>query len=92
VVVLKGAGSLIIDQQQRITVCNEGNPGMATAGMGDILSGIIGSLLAQGIESHLAARTGVALHARAGDLAAQKGQKGLMATDLIEPLRLLVNQ
>ncbi|MCP4272487.1 MAG: NAD(P)H-hydrate dehydratase [Gammaproteobacteria bacterium] len=92
VVVLKGAGSLIIDQQQRITVCNEGNPGMATAGMGDILSGIIGSLLAQGIESHLAARTGVALHARAGDLAAEKGQKGLMATDLIEPLRLLVNQ
>ncbi len=92
VVVLKGAGSLIIDQQQRITVCNEGNPGMATAGMGDILSGIIGSLLAQGIESHLAARTGVALHARAGDLAAKKGQKGLMATDLIEPLRLLINQ
>jgi len=92
VVVLKGAGSLIIDQQQTITVCNEGNPGMATAGMGDILSGIIGSLLAQGIESHLAARTGVALHARAGDLAAKKGQKGLMATDLIDPLRMLVNQ
>jgi len=92
VVVLKGAGTLIIDQQQNITVCNEGNPGMATAGMGDILSGIIGSLLAQGIEGHQAARTGVALHARAGDLAAEKGQKGLMATDLIEPLRMLVNQ
>ncbi len=90
--VLKGAGSLICDQNQRITVCNEGNQGMASAGMGDILSGIIGSLLAQGIEPGLAARTGVALHARAGDIAAKKGQKGLMATDLIEPLRMLVNQ
>ncbi len=92
VAVLKGAGSLIIDQNQSITVCDEGNPGMASAGMGDILSGIIGSLLAQGVEAHLAARTGVALHARAGDLAAMKGQKGLMATDLINPLRVLVNE
>jgi len=92
VTVLKGAGSLICDQNQNITVCDQGNPGMASAGMGDILSGIIGSLLAQGLELGLAARTGVALHARAGDLAAMKGQKGLMATDLIEPLRMLVNE
>jgi len=92
VAVLKGAGSLIIDQNQCITVCDEGNPGMASAGMGDILSGIIGSLLAQGVENSLAARTGVALHARAGDLAAMNGQKGLMATDLITPLRMLVNE
>ena len=91
VAVLKGAGTLIADGNQSITVCNEGNPGMASAGMGDILSGVIGSLLAQGIEVSLAARIGVALHARAGDLAAMKGQKGLMATDLIDPLRLLVN-
>ena len=73
-------------------MCNEGNPGMASAGMGDILSGIIGTLLAQGIEVGLAARIGVALHARAGDLAAMNGQKGLMATDLINPLRMLINQ
>jgi len=92
VVVLKGAGTLITDDNQATTVCSEGNPGMATAGMGDILSGIIGSLLAQGLESSLAARTGVALHSRAGDLAAMNGQKGLMATDLVNPLRLLVNQ
>ena len=91
VAVLKGAGSLIADSNQSVTVCNEGNPGMASAGMGDILSGIIGSLLAQGLEVSLAARIGVALHARAGDLAAMKGQKGLMATDLIDPLRILVN-
>jgi hydroxyethylthiazole kinase-like uncharacterized protein yjeF len=92
VVVLKGAGTLIEDYDNQITVCNEGNPGMASAGMGDILSGIIGTLLAQGIEVSLAARIGVALHARAGDLAAMNGQKGLMATDLISPLRMLVNQ
>lgn len=90
-IVLKGAGTLISSNNKLVTVCNEGNPGMASAGMGDILSGIIGSLLAQGLETNLAARTGVALHARAGDLAAMKGLKGLMATDLIDPLRLLVN-
>lgn len=90
-VVLKGAGTLIGSEQQ-VTVCIEGNPGMATAGMGDILSGIIGSLLAQGYESQLAARIGVALHARAGDLAARAGgETGLLATDLLEPLRQLVN-
>ena len=92
VAILKGAGTLIEDYDNLTTVCNEGNPGMASAGMGDILSGIIGTLLAQGIEVSLAARIGVALHARAGDLAAMNGQKGLMATDLISPLRMLVNQ
>jgi len=92
VTVLKGAGTLIADYENNITVCNEGNAGMASAGMGDILSGIIGTLLAQGIEASLAARIGVALHARAGDLAAMNGQKGLMATDLISPLRMLINQ
>ncbi len=91
IAVLKGAGTLITDNHQRTTVCSEGNAGMASAGMGDILSGVIGSLLAQGVEKGLAARTGVALHARAGDLAAMNGQKGLMATDLLTPLRMLVN-
>ncbi|MCP3673450.1 MAG: NAD(P)H-hydrate dehydratase [Gammaproteobacteria bacterium] len=91
IAVLKGAGTLITDDHQQTTVCSEGNAGMASAGMGDILSGIIGSLLAQGVENGLAARTGVALHARAGDLAAMNGQKGLMATDLLIPLRMLVN-
>jgi len=90
--VLKGPGTLIASENKTITVCNEGNPGMASAGMGDVLSGVIGSLLAQGLDASLAARTGVALHARAGDIAAEKGLKGLMATDLIEPLRMLVNQ
>ncbi len=92
VIVLKGAGTLIAGVQQRKTVCIEGNAGMASAGMGDILSGICGSLLAQGLTASVAARTAVALHSRAGDLAAMNGQKGLMATDLIDPLRMLVNQ
>ena len=92
VIVLKGAGTIIADNENHITVCDEGNPGMASAGMGDILTGIIGALLAQKVEVGVAARIGVALHARAGDLAAMNGQKGLMATDLIGPLRMLVNQ
>jgi len=92
VTVLKGPGTLIASKNCDTTVCGQGNPGMASAGMGDVLSGVIGSLLAQGLEAGLAARTGVALHARAGDIAAENGPKGLMATDLIEPLRMLVNQ
>lgn len=89
-VVLKGAGTLVTDGSG-ITVCTDGNPGMATAGMGDILSGIVGSLLAQGIDPFSAARIAVALHAKAGDLAAEQGEKGLLATDLLTPLRQLVN-
>ena len=90
IVVLKGAGTLVADNDA-ITVCTEGNPGMATGGMGDILSGVIGAFLAQGYTRFHAARLGVALHARAGDIAATKGETGLLATDLLEPLRELVN-
>lgn len=90
-VVLKGAGTIIVSEGQS-TVCDRGNPGMATAGMGDILSGIIGSLMAQGFALSEAARIGVALHAVAGDIAAEKGEKGLLATDLLSPLRQLVNE
>ena len=90
-IILKGAGTLITNDQFT-TVCVDGNPGMACAGMGDILSGIVGSLIAQGIESSLAARTAVALHAKAADIAAEQGEKGLLATDLLGPLRQLVNE
>lgn len=92
VAVLKGAGSLVADPQGRVAVCPWGNPGMATGGMGDLLTGIIAALLAQGCDAWQAACLGVALHARAGDLAAARGgERGLMATDLLEPLRLLLN-
>jgi NAD(P)H-hydrate epimerase len=92
VVVLKGAGSLVADPQGRVTVCPWGNPGMASGGMGDLLTGVIAALLAQGMPAWDAARLGVALHARAGDRAAGEAPRGLIASDLLAPLRQLVNR
>ncbi|MFT5277956.1 MAG: hydroxyethylthiazole kinase-like uncharacterized protein yjeF [Glaciecola sp.] len=90
--VLKGAGT-IIDNEQNAWVCRHGNPGMATAGMGDVLTGIIGSLLAQGVETNLACQYGVSLHAKAGDIVAQKhGQRGMLASDLFDTVRMLINE
>ncbi|GAA0705670.1 NAD(P)H-hydrate dehydratase [Dokdonella soli] len=91
VVVLKGAGSLIADPQGRVAVCRWGNPGMASGGMGDVLTGVIAALLAQGLSPWDAARLGVALHARAGDLAAGEAPRGLLATDLFAALRRFSN-
>ena len=91
VAVLKGAGSLVAESGETIGVCAAGNPGMAAPGMGDVLTGIIAAFLAQGIEPGDAARTGVYLHALAGDLAARRGERGLMARDLVEALRQVVN-
>lgn len=90
--VLKGAGS-IIDNETQTWVCQHGNPGMATAGMGDVLSGILGSLLAQGLSKDIATKYGVSIHAKAGDEVARLyGQRGMLASDLFESLRALVNQ
>lgn len=91
VVVLKGAGSLVADPDGRLDVCPWGNPGMASGGMGDLLGGIIAALLAQGCSPGQAARMGVGLHARAGDAAARAGERGLLASDLLAPLRALGN-
>jgi NAD(P)H-hydrate epimerase len=91
VVVLKGAGTLIANPAGDVAVCPWGNPGMATGGMGDVLTGVIAALLAQGFDAWDAARVGVALHARAGDAAAQDGEAGLIASDLLVPLRRLRN-
>ena len=83
VVVLKGPGSLITDGTRQAH--NEtGNPGMATAGTGDVLTGIVTALLAQGIKPYEAARLGAWLHGAAGDAAAQvDGMSSLTATDLL---------
>ncbi len=89
-VVLKGAGTLIASQAE-LRIANYGNPGMASGGMGDVLSGIVGGLLAQGLPPALAAALAVCLHGRAADLAAQAGERGLLATDLIPHLRSLLN-
>jgi len=91
VAVLKGAGSLIDDGDVQY-LCSDGNPGMASGGMGDLLSGIIGALLAQGLSLLDAARLGVYLHACAGDAVAQhQGERGMLASDLLEELPRLLN-
>jgi len=84
---LKGAGTIVTDKSGKFWINSTGNPGMAKGGMGDALTGIIGALLAQGLPSLEATKTGVFLHGRAGDLAAQRiGEQSLLATDLIAAL------
>jgi len=90
-VVLKGAGSLVSAAEGVPWLCTGGNPGMAAPGMGDVLAGVIAALLAQGLPAEVAAAIGVAAHARAGDLAAAGGERGLMASDLMPGLRQAVN-
>ncbi|WP_282175511.1 NAD(P)H-hydrate dehydratase [Vibrio nereis] len=91
VVVLKGAGTLVFDGIT-CSVCMAGNPGMATGGMGDVLTGIIGGLLAQGLSIGDAARLGVQIHSQAADLVAGKqGMIGLLASDVIPEARRLLN-
>lgn len=87
VVVLKGAGTVIQAPGQLPVVCAAGNPGMASGGMGDVLSGVLGALLAQGMALPEAAVSGVCLHARAADRAAREGERGLLARDVIAALR-----
>ncbi|MCS6925550.1 MAG: NAD(P)H-hydrate dehydratase [Candidatus Binatia bacterium] len=85
--VLKGAHTVIAAPDGRCWVNPTGNPGMASGGMGDVLTGILGGLLAQGYAPHEACMLGVFLHGYAGDLAAQeKGEAGILARDVIERL------
>lgn len=92
VVVLKGAGSLLLGpSKQPLGVCSDGNPGMASGGMGDLLTGIIGGLRGQGFDGEEAAAMGVCLHAAAADRAACAGERGLLASDLMPEIRRLVN-
>lgn len=92
VVVLKGSGSLTVDQDGVVILCDAGNPGMACGGMGDVLTGVIAALIAQGLSLADAAKLGVWLHATAADRAATRGERGLLASDLMPHLRKLVNQ
>ena len=90
-VVLKGNGSLVYSENTTY-LCDQGNPGMASGGMGDVLTGIIASLLAQGFSLAEAAKVGVYLHSAAGDAAAKgAGERGLLASDLIPSIRRLIN-
>jgi NAD(P)H-hydrate epimerase len=92
VALLKGAGTLVMDGDSEIGVCDAGNPGMASGGMGDVLTGVISGLLAQGLGLDEAASLGVCLHAAAGDEASRTaGERGLIASDLMPWIRRLAN-
>lgn len=91
IAILKGNGTLVQMSNTSPFVCMAGNPGMATGGMGDILSGIIGGLIAQKLSLADAAQIGVLVHALAGDLAAREGERGMLATDLLPYIRQLIN-
>lgn len=83
-IVLKGYNSLIANNHNTIKRCLSGNPGMATAGMGDLLSGVIAGLVAEGLTLGDAAELGVEMHARAGDRAIAKlGTRSVLASDLL---------
>ncbi len=96
VLVLKGAGTVVTDgsgsprsERGKLWINSTGNPGMAKGGMGDALTGIIGALLAQGLSPLEAAKAGVFLHGRAGDVAAERcGAASMLATDLIDAFRI----
>ncbi len=86
IVVLKGAGTVVTDGE-KVYINKTGNPGMATAGSGDVLTGVILALMGQGLNDFDAAVLGVYIHGLAGDLAAEKlGQISLIATDIAQAL------
>jgi NAD(P)H-hydrate epimerase len=88
--VLKGYRTVVAGPRGEIWVNPTGNPGMATAGSGDVLTGIIASLLGQGIKPFLAAKLGVYIHGLSGDLAAkEKGQISLIAGNIINKLPVI---
>jgi len=92
-VVLKGAGSLIATREGKLWLNQTGNPGMSAAGMGDVLSGMIGAFIAQGLIADEALLLAVHLHGAAGDeLAKQQATLGMSATEVTEWARWLLNQ
>jgi NAD(P)H-hydrate epimerase len=92
-VVLKGAGTIVARKDGPLHINLTGNPGMATGGTGDVLAGIIGGLLAQGLAPFDAACSGVFLHGRAGDCAMwKKSQAGLIAGDLVDEIPTVLRE
>lgn len=91
VVILKGAGSLVADPQGRLALCDHGHPAMAGAGLGDVLAGLAGALLAQGLMPFEAACLAVWVHARAGERLGLLG-RGLLASDLFPAIRQLLEE
>ena len=94
VALLKGVGSLVAGPPGAglpVSLCAAGNPGMATAGMGDILTGVAAALLARTEDAGKAARLAALAHAMAGDMAAGQGEWGVLASDLLQPLKQILN-
>jgi NAD(P)H-hydrate epimerase len=90
-VILKGAGTIVVARQRPVAVNMTGNPGMATGGMGDVLAGLLGGFLAQGLCPYDAARSAVYVHGRAGDSASRAySQAGLLAGDVINELSFVL--
>lgn len=93
VCVLKGAGTVIAEADGSFLVCDRGNPGLASGGSGDVLAGVIGALLTQGLSARDAARLAVWAHAVAGDrVAARNGEIGMLASDLPGAIRAELNR
>lgn len=92
VCVLKGSGTVTTSHSEpSMWLCDRGNPGLATGGSGDVLTGVIVALLAQGLTPIEAARLGVWVHASAGDRVAASDERGILASDLLVPLRDVIN-
>lgn len=92
-IVLKGVNSVIAGSDKKIYINSSGNPGMASGGMGDILTGIIAGFLAQGFSSIDSSRLGVYIHGASGDMAAsEKCEWGIIASDLLEKLPYVMNR
>ncbi len=91
VIVLKGEGTLVLGSEKEPMICHAGNPGMASAGMGDVLTGVIAALVAEKIPHRDAASLGVLVHALAGDAAAKKGERGMIARDLLDGIHSCLN-
>ena len=89
---LKGAGTIVAEPGATPRVCEGGNPGMASGGMGDVLTGVVAALLAQGCRAIDAASAGACVHAAAGDAAARDGERGMLASDVVAVLRPLVDR
>lgn len=90
-VILKGCGSVLAAPDGRWDICALGNPGMSTGGSGDVLTGVVAAMLAQGFEPWEAARLAALAHAAAGDRAARDGERGLLALDIARQLQHVVN-
>jgi hydroxyethylthiazole kinase-like uncharacterized protein yjeF len=86
IVILKGARTVIAFPDGEVYINPTGNPGMATGGTGDVLTGVVAGLIAQGMSSHQAAVAGVYIHGLAGDIIAESGTVGLMAGDVLQAL------